>query len=107
MLSSLNQLTGVADSYTNESGTLIRLTLLPGTDPGRAATAASRILRAQTGDRIAVRLKGRAAATALRAEYWRDEHRVAAGLADTTPVDATHVPEARRPGPWSRSPSSA
>jgi hypothetical protein len=93
VLTSLNQLPGVGDSYTNESGTLIRLTILPGTDPGRAAAAASRVLRAHTGDRIAVLLKGRAAAGALRAEDWRGERQLAAGLAAATPTDATHMPE--------------
>jgi hypothetical protein len=91
VLARLNQLTGVEASFTNASGTLIRLSLQPGADPGRVAVEASRALRAQTRDYAGVRLGGGTAATALRAEDWQDAGQVAKGLTAGTRTDPTQT----------------
>jgi hypothetical protein len=82
---------GVEYSFTNESGTLILLSLRPGVDPGRVTVEANRVLREQTGDRVGVRLGGGTAATALQRESWQDAGRVAAGLAAGTRTDPTQT----------------
>ena len=78
MLARLSQVNGVQSSSINESGTLIRLTLHPGADPERVAAEASRVVREQVQDRIADRVGGGDAATAVQQEEWLDERRVAA-----------------------------
>ena len=72
MLARLDQTGGVESSYTNESGTLIWLSLRPGADPAEATEAVGQALREQVGSRVPVRLKEEAAAAALRAQPWRD-----------------------------------
>jgi hypothetical protein len=73
VLARLDQTGGVQSSYTNESGTLIWLSLRPGADPAEATAAVGRALREEVGDRVPVRLEGRAAAAALREQPWRDK----------------------------------
>jgi hypothetical protein len=94
-LARLNQMSGVAGSFTNASGTLIRLSLQPGADPGHVAALASRVLREQTRDHVGVRLGGGTAATALQTEDWRDAGRVAEGLAAGTRTDPTRADPTR------------
>jgi hypothetical protein len=81
VLARLGQIDGVENSYVNESGTLIRLSLRPGVDAERVATEVRRTLKEQVEDRTAVRLGGGEASAALRREEWRDERRVAASVA--------------------------
>jgi len=96
VLARLGQIDGVEGSYANESGTLIRLSLRPGADPERVATEARRILSEQVEDRTAVRLDGAAAGAALRREEWRDQRRVAQGLAAETQAAEVRTSEGNR-----------
>jgi hypothetical protein len=77
VLARLDQIDGVKRSYTNRSGTLIRLSATPGTDPEAVAARAEAILTQEEEDRIAVRLSREAADEALAREEWRDRARVA------------------------------
>jgi hypothetical protein len=76
VLARLDQIDGVESSFANESGTLIRLSLRPGADPGKVAGAIRRVLSEQVRDRVPVPLGERAAAAALQREEWRDKSQV-------------------------------
>jgi hypothetical protein len=93
VLARLNQVNGVEYSFTNESGTLIRLSLRPRTDPGRVTAEASRALREQVGDRVGVQLGRREATAALQREEWRNESRVTESWA----VGMRAAPDVRTP----------
>ena len=88
MLTRLDQIDGVASSATNESGTLIRLTLRPGAEPGKVTRKVRRVLSEQVADRVPVPIRDGAAAAALRWEKWRDKSQVAASVGTKMHISA-------------------
>jgi hypothetical protein len=93
VLTSLNQIYGVDHSYADSSGTLIRLTLLPGTDPEKVITEARRVVEEQVEDRTAAPLYGDTAKQALRGQ-WPYEGQVA----QPTPAGETRATEVHPSG---------
>jgi hypothetical protein len=70
VLTSLNQITGVDRTYADSSGTFIRLTLKPGTDPEKVISEARRVVEEQVEDRTAAPLYGNEAKQAMR-QHWQ------------------------------------
>jgi hypothetical protein len=77
VLARLDQIDGVDRSFVNRSGTLIRLSLRPGSDVEKVAEESARVLSEGDADRIPGRLAEGDAREALRAEEWRDQAQVA------------------------------
>jgi hypothetical protein len=92
VLARLEQIDGVECSFADESGTLIRLSLRPGADPGKVAGAVRRVLSEQAGDYVPVPLDGGAAAAALQREEWRDKSQVAEFAATERGTSARRAP---------------
>jgi uncharacterized protein HemX len=93
VLARLNQIVGVEYSFVNASGTLIRLSLLPGADPDRVAEEAQRVLNEQVEDGVPEQLSGAAASAPLHGEEWQDTHRLAELAATQMGFEVSH-------GPW-------
>jgi hypothetical protein len=72
VLTILNQVAGVEQSYADPSGIFLRLRLRPGANADRVAGEVRRVLEQQVEDRIAVPLGGESAPAALGQE-WQDE----------------------------------
>jgi hypothetical protein len=77
VLAQLDETDGVEGSFVNESGTVLRVNLRPGADPGKVAEEVRRILGEQVEDRVPVQLGGEAAAAALQEAEWQDKSRLA------------------------------
>jgi hypothetical protein len=73
----MDQINGVESSYLSESGTLIRLSLRPGTDPETVTRAVRRVMTEQVEDRVPVPLGRPAAAAAFQQQEWRGKSQVA------------------------------
>jgi hypothetical protein len=80
VLTSLNLVPGVEHSYTDESSTLIRLSLKPGADREKVVAETRRVVERVVEDRTAAPLRGPDAARALQA-FWQDESRAAESAA--------------------------
>jgi hypothetical protein len=93
VLARLGQIDGVEESFANETGSLIRLSLRPGADSERVAAAASRVLYEQSGEHVGVRLATGESAAALRGEEWRHESQVAERAAAAKQTGAGQAPE--------------
>jgi hypothetical protein len=77
VLARLDQINGIASSFVNESGTLIRLSLRPGADAGKIARVVQHVVSAHVADRVPVQLGSRVAATMLQREIWQDQSQTA------------------------------
>ena len=78
VLAQVNQLAGVAASYSSESGGLVRVTLRRGANAAFVAAEVQRLLRAHVNDRTPVQLGPPDAAAQVTANQWRDAGRVSA-----------------------------
>jgi hypothetical protein len=76
VLARLDQVEGVERSFTDYTGTLIRLSLRSGADPQKVAAAVTRVLHGATAEGSVVRLTPEEATAAVQAEEWRDLSRV-------------------------------
>jgi hypothetical protein len=83
VLTSLNLVSGVDHSYTNSSGTLIRLTLKPGADPEKVVSEARRVLERVVEDRTVYPVPPGEVPEALSGE-WQDRD----GAVERVPADA-------------------
>jgi hypothetical protein len=90
VLTSLNQIYGVDHSYADSSGTFIRLTLRPGSDPEKVITEARRVVEEQVEDRTTVPLYGQGATQALR-QQWKYEGQPAQPAADEARPTEVHA----------------
>jgi hypothetical protein len=84
-LARLSQIDGVENSFANEPGSLVGLSLRPGADRRKVAREVERVLSEEAGERgtappraeEAAALAGPAASAALRSERWIDRDEVA------------------------------
>jgi hypothetical protein len=90
VLARLSQIDGVDNSFANEPGSLVGLSLRPGADPRKVAREAQRALSEEVAQRgtappreaDAAPLAGRSAAAALQTERWHDRAEVARQAAE-------------------------
>jgi hypothetical protein len=74
VLAQLDKLPGVERSYSNHTGSLVRLSVAPAADPEKVAEQALKVLDDQK--RSPVRLAGAEFTRALDEERWRESERV-------------------------------
>ncbi len=102
MLARLSQIDGVANSFANEPGSLVGLSLRQGADPRKVAREAQRALSEEVAAQVGAPprrgetapLSGRAAGAALRVERWHDRDEVARQAAEILAAEAA---TSRRP----------
>jgi hypothetical protein len=86
VLVQLQQIGGVQRTYSNPSGTYVRLDLHPGADPRKVAEQAQHIVRREVDDRTLVPTQGSSASEAQR-HQWQDERQVSQAAAAETRAD--------------------
>jgi hypothetical protein len=92
----MSQAYGVEYSFTNQSGTLILLTLRPGVDPGRVTEGVRQVLSEQGRDHVPVPVEESKADKAVQREQWEDQNGAVTFAAPETPA----APPTEGGTPW-------